>query len=178
MILPNLPAFDLLVLQQVNKTWEAIIKKSKIIQMKLFMKQDPPEEQWGKAFGANGLRWNPFLEHYGRPRKPNPGSHKYRVRIERKHLRKIHRPRASKKEILRGLEPPEPSWKKMYVSYPTRLKIRADLIPHTFRMASHDCRYTSKEEAMRMEFLERVDKKCISHGHWSERDFFDIDAGY
>ena len=174
MILHHLPALDLLVLQRVNMIWKNIINKSKIIQMKLFMEQDPPEEQWGNAFGANGLRWNPFLEHFGVPIKTRPGSHWHRVRLKREDLRKKHCPRASWKEILRRLDRPEASWKKMYVSYPTRLIIRAGLVPYIAAMTSDNCRYTSEKEAVRMEFLTKVDRKCTSNGRRSGRDSFDI----
>ncbi len=170
MIISHLPAFDLLVLQQVNSTWKGIINdpKRKSIQMKLFMVQDPPEEQWGKAFGANGLRWNPFLEHFGRLRNPRPGSHEYRVRIKREDLRK----KPSWKEILRKIDRPEASWKRMYVSYPTRLELRAFWEPGSVRTFLHGCRYPSRHEAEQMDFLTYVDEECSNHGHRSKRDFF------
>lgn len=182
MILPQLPALELLTLQRVSKTWYDIINDrvsqtidSKIIRMKLFLEQDPPDNSWGKAFGGSGLRWNPFLEKYGTVRTPQPESHDYRVRIKRKELRKpcpdSSLKQVSVREFSHISKPPQPSWKKMYVSYPTKKKVRVELVPHPQNLRRHEYRSGAEEEA-RMEFLTKNDKKCKG----SQNDFFQVRA--
>ena len=181
MIISHLPALDLLVLQRVNKNWIKIINdpNQKSIQMKLFMKQDPYDEQWGKAFGGNGLRWNPFLEHFGVAVQPRPGSKeqkKHRITIKREHLRK--KPGSSWKSSLPFIKRPEASWRKMYVSYPTRVQVRAFLILPFIQPRSliNDLDFTSKEEATRMGFLMYVDSQYTKKNHSFGEDSLGIVA--
>ena len=134
--------------------------------MKLFMKQDPREgdEHWGTELGANGLRWNPFLEHFGVLIERGP--HDARMRIRREHLRKH--------------DGAEASWKRMFLSYPTRMEFRAYLEGRFWIDGTLNCRYDSKVEAENMRFLTEADSGCYyqhnHHGHQSKRNDFIIFA--
>ncbi|KAK0513574.1 hypothetical protein JMJ35_003938 [Cladonia borealis] len=158
MILDHLPVLDLLVVQMVNLTCRDIVNDSTRLQVRLFMKQAPPH--WRIKLGANGLRWNPFLEHYGRRRNPEPGSPDYRIKIERNVLQK---------------QRPEASWRRMFLSYPTRpdfhvcLQFRSVFEPEhiTSRLSSEEpSEYRLKDrkpcqpwEGDRMGFLTGIDKR-------------------
>ena len=132
--------------------------------MKLFMEpdQDPPDgdEHRRAKFGARGVRWNPFLERFGV--LMDQGPHDPRIRIRREHLRKHDGAGAS--------------WKRMFLSYPTRMSFRAYLKGGFFVNDIVNCRYDSKVKAENMRFLTEADRGCCynhSHiGHQSERTNF------
>ena len=169
MILSHLPALDLLVLQRVNRTCRDVVTKNHEFQKKLFMEQEPPEgdKQWGTdKSGANEVRWNPFLEHFGVSLEPSPGLYDARLIIERKFVRK-----------LRNYDDPKASWKKMYISYPTRVELSASGEPSSGSKTSVRCRYFRKL-AQRMDFLTYMDRECSRFCPRSEESFFVIDADY
>ena len=141
MILSHLPALDLLVVQKVDLTCRDIVRDSTRFQVKLFMKHALPH--WGIEVGANELRWNPFLEHYGRRRNPEPGSHDYRIKIERKLLQK---------------QRPEASWRRMFLSYPTRPDFHVFLQFHSFCEPEHITSRLSSEEPSEYRLKDR--KPC------------------
>ena len=172
MILSHLPPLDLLVVQRVNRTCRDIVKDTTKFQVKLFMKKVSPggDNQWENKPGADGLRWNPFLVHYGRRRNTEPGSHTYCIRIQRKLLQKHHRPEAS--------------WKRMFLSYPTRPDLHVYLENHFPTPMYITSRFSSEElaeyhlrhgnccqplEGERMEFLMKVDRVCSEIGRTSKR---------
>ena len=151
MILSYLPALDLLVLQMVNRTCRDVVNKNHEFRRKLFMEQDPPEDdgKWEKPFGANGLRWNPFLEHFGELTESRRA-----VRIKRKHLREH--------------DHAEASWKRMFVSCPSRVNFYAHFEGGWFDGSDH-CPYYSKVLAENMEFLAEADRECCDHDHHGKR---------
>ena len=122
-------------------------------QKKLFMVQDPPEgnEQWERGIGANRLRWNPFLEHFGVPLDYKPVG----IRIRREHLRKH--------------DHAEASWKRMFLSYPTRMAFKALFDGRFIIDDSRNCSYHSKVKAENMELLMEADRGCYHHDHHGGR---------
>lgn len=167
MILSHLPPLDLLVVQMVNRTCRDIVKDSTRFQVKLFMKQAP--FHWGKQVVANGLRWNPFLMHYGRVRNPGPGLHIFRIMIKRKFLQK---------------QRPEASWRRMFLSFPTRPDFHVFLgnrFPEPLHITSRlsneepsEYRLKDKEpcqpwEGERMGWLTGIDEICFELGRMSKR---------
>lgn len=62
LILPHVPAHDLLFQQRVNKTWQAVIKRSPSLQRKFLLRADV----WEVNHRCSVRDWNPFLSHLGR----------------------------------------------------------------------------------------------------------------
>ena len=153
MILSDLPALDLLVLQMVNRTCRDVVNQSHEFQRKLFMKQDPPEDdgELEKEFDANELRWNPFLEHFAESLEPGRKG----IRIKRKHLREHDHANAS--------------WKRMFMSYPPRMYFYAHFEGRWLVDGVPNCPYKSKVLAENMEFLAEADRECCDHKHHGNR---------
>ena len=166
----------------VNRTCRDIVKDTTEFQVKLFMKQDPSQgdERSGNQSGANGLRWNPFLVHYGRRRNPDPGSHTCGIRIKRKFLQKHDRPEAS--------------WKRMFLSYPTRPNFHVFLECRWCFGPLHILSYLSWEkpseycmmkgpkpsqpwEGQRMGILTSADKACFGVRPYFKRHTLMVIAG-
>ena len=135
------------------------------------MTQDPltsgGADQQKETFGANELRWNPFLMHYGTPILPEPGSRKpfsrlQSVKIKREYVRK------------EKFDRPDASWKKMYLAHSTRLDFRAHVECRTmYGVYIRNYRSSDDDENMAiltMEFLKEIERKCFEGGHQSMGD--------
>ena len=105
-VLAQLPARDLLMCECINKTWHAIIKKSNILQEKLFYKCDLVT--LSDDMDESDLEINPFL-----------------LLVQRRWALTSNswRGRDEGVDRFKGLDYPEASWKKMYLSRPAVWKI-------------------------------------------------------
>ena len=137
----------------VNRTCRDVVNESHDFQKKLFMERDSPEgdeQYWIDNFGPEELRLNPFLEHFAVPLESGRG-----IRIKRKHLRKH--------------DHAEASWKKMFLTYPTRMEFYAYLEGRFIIDGILNCPYYSKVMAENMDFLVEADRTCYHHDHNGNR---------
>ena len=103
-VLAQLPARDLLMCECINKTWHAVIKKSNILQEKLFYKCDLVT--LSNDMDESDLEINPFF-----------------LLVQRRWAFASITGREEGINRLKGLDYPEASWKKMYLSRPAVWKI-------------------------------------------------------
>ena len=96
-ILAHLPARDLLMCESINKTWHDVIKKSKTLQEKLFNRVDLVTLT--NDMVELDLEINPFF-----------------LLVQRRWSFAVHQEGAA--NGFEGLDYPEASWKKMYLSRP------------------------------------------------------------
>lgn len=109
MTLLHVTELPLLTLQRVNKTWRDVIEGSSRLQQKLCTKADPidvsgePED-----FNTKSFDWNPLFLNYAKKnvtyKDSCPGKE-----IDRKILERFYCPGAS--------------WRKMFITQPTGLKV-------------------------------------------------------
>ena len=110
MILVHLPARDLLMCERINKTWHAVIKESNTLQEKLFYRCDLAT--LNSDMDKEDLEINPFF-----------------LLVQRRWSFAVYQENAA--DGFRGLDYPEASWKKMYLSRPAVCKVAMRKSPHT-----------------------------------------------
>ena len=101
-VLTHLPARDLLMCERINKTWHAVIKESNTLQEKLFYRCDLVT--LSRDMDDSDLEINPFF-----------------LLLQRRWSFAVFQENAA--DGFEGLDYPEASWKKMYLSRPAVCKM-------------------------------------------------------